>query len=68
MEFLAVLFFGLFCMMLGFYGGYMLSENKNLTLLRLIEVQNLTEIIAQYEDDETRYGLERLYQGEHEDN
>lgn len=50
LEIIAALFFGLFCMILGFYGGYLLSENKN-----------LKSILADYELEDTRYELERQF-------
>lgn len=51
--FLGLLFalgFGVVCMALGFYAGYLLSENKN-----------LKEILDQYEDEDIRMGLERMF-------
>lgn len=68
MEFLAVLFFGLFCMGLGFFTGFTVNEVRNLEKIRTIETNNLLSIIAQYEDDEIRFGLERAYDGSPDDN
>lgn len=47
------LFFGLICMVMGFYGGYMLSENKN-----------LKDTLEQYETEDFRYNLEQQFESE----
>lgn len=49
-EVILGLFFGLICMVLGFYGGYLLCDNKN-----------LKEVLGQYELEDTRYNLERQF-------
>ena len=47
------LIFGLICMTLGFYGGYLLADNKN-----------LKSILDQYEVEDARYNLERMMDDE----
>lgn len=44
------LMFGLICMILGFYGGYLLADNKH-----------FKSMLDQYEVEDARYNLERSY-------
>lgn len=46
----AALIFGLLCLFLGFYGGYLLAENKN-----------MKERLEEYAMDDVRYELERQF-------
>lgn len=46
----AALIFGFLCLFLGFYAGYLLSENKN-----------MKERLEEYAMDDVRYELERQF-------
>lgn len=45
------LIFGFICMIIGFYGGYMVTE-----------IKHLKSILDQYELEDARYNLERSFE------